>query len=136
MPKPKDPIRPAPCEACPYRKDVPSGIWAPHEYMKLHDYDKPTHEQPPASFACHAGPDQMCHGWAVVHSNRGHENQLLALRIRGITVVPKAAVPLFKSGTDAAVHGLRDVRRPKKAARDMMDKLLGKHPRLRTGDSR
>lgn len=71
----------------------------------------------------------------MVHSSRGHHHELLALRIRGITVVTKAAVPLFDSGTAAAVHGLRDVRRPKKAARDMMDKLLGKHPRLRAGRS-
>jgi hypothetical protein len=28
-----------PCASCPYRKDVPSGIWAAHEYTKLLAYD-------------------------------------------------------------------------------------------------
>ena len=35
-----------PCGSCPYRKDVPSGVWAVSEYLKLVEYDRPTGEQP------------------------------------------------------------------------------------------
>lgn len=42
-----------PCASCPYRRDVPSGVWAPEEYEKLRRYDAPTMEQPPQVFLCH-----------------------------------------------------------------------------------
>lgn len=31
-----------PCSACPYRVDVPAGVWAREEYDKLDPYDLPT----------------------------------------------------------------------------------------------
>lgn len=64
--------------ACPYRKDVPSGVWDASEYDKLPAYDAPTAEQPFAPFACHATPEKLCHGWAVCHSNRGSAFELIA----------------------------------------------------------
>jgi len=124
-------IREHPCAVCPYRKDVPSGIWASGEYDKLTAYDAPTPLQPMASFSCHATPERLCHGWAVVHSNRGHENDLLALRLLGSPEVPVAAVPLFESGAAAAEHGKRDSENPGESARFVMARLQRKYPRLR-----
>lgn len=126
-------VRPAPCSACPYRRDVPSGVWAREEYEKLRAYDGKTWEQPPAAFLCHEAPGSFCHGWAVVHSTRGHEHELLALRIRGVPIdaVPAPGVLLFGSGCEAADHGLRDVARPSTAAVETGERLLRKSPRLR-----
>jgi hypothetical protein len=56
-------------------------VWAWDDYEKLRPYDAPTGAQPTAGFSCHATPEHYCHGWAVVHSSRGHEYELLALRI-------------------------------------------------------
>ncbi len=122
-------VRPQACEACPYRKDVPSGVWSANEYAKLVDYDKPIVEQPAAPFACHASPDRLCHGWACCHG--GSENGSLALLFIGRPELPKPSAELFASGTEAALHGIRDVANPKAAARRMMAKLLGKYKRLR-----
>lgn len=44
---------PSPCSSCPYRRDVPSGLWGANEYAKLRDYDNPTWAQPPGIFQCH-----------------------------------------------------------------------------------
>src|SRR5262245_5487003 len=105
-------IRSMPCSACPYRRDVPSGLWAAHEYDKLIDYDEITPNQPFAVFACHATPEHLCHGWAVCHTSRGNEYDLLALRIWGSGPIPEAGVPLFASGAEAAEHGKRDIEEP------------------------
>lgn len=129
-------IRSMPCTACPYRRDVPSGLWAEHEYDKLVDYDAPTADQPMAVFACHATPEHLCHGWAVVHMNRGHDHELLALRIRAsrgdwrTQGIPEAGVPLFDSGAAAAEHGKRDITTPSPEAVEAVERLARKHPRL------
>jgi len=131
-------VRREPCSACPYRQDVPSGVWQSHEYEKLRPYDKPTAEQPFSTFACHATPDHHCHGWAVVHTSRGNEFDLLALRIAAINdyiEIPEAAVPLFDSGNDAADHGQADIDDPSPAARATIDRLTRKYPRIRGGNS-
>lgn len=124
-------VRTQPCTFCPYRADVPSGIWSTGDYAKLPPYDALTHEQPVATFQCHATPEFYCHGWAVVHSNRGHQFELLALRIWHAEI-PKAAVALFASGTEAAAHGLRNLKQPARKARQAMDTLTARYPRLRT----
>lgn len=124
--------RTQPCESCPYRKDVPSGVWAPSEYRKLLDYDRPTGEQPLEPFACHTSPDWFCTGWLVCHGakpKRGYE--LLSIRFvesfKGVRVRiprPEAVVPLFASGEEAALHGMKGIARPPRAARDMIAKLI------------
>ena len=124
-------IRSQPCSACPYRSDVPSGIWAFEEYEKLRRYDAPTSEQPIAAFSCHATPEHLCHGWAVVHSSRGHEHDLLALRIVGSPEIRASSVELFASGNAAADHGQRDVENPSDAAVATSERLLRKYERLR-----
>ena len=128
-------IRHHPCAACPYRCDVASGVWAGEEYDKLTRYDAPTYAQPLASFSCHATPEKICHGWAVVHTSRGQEYDLLALRLvqRGNRLdIPVAAVPLFSSGEEAAAHGKRGLQNPCSAAKETMKRLERKHSRLRT----
>ncbi len=121
-----------PCESCPYRIDVPSGIWDAAEYEKLRRYDRPTAEQPPMVFLCHlteASP-RICAGWAGCHDG----DDLLALRIAVTagTISPEtaqrvvdytSAVPLFPSGAAAAEHGERDTANPSAAAERMMDKI-------------
>lgn len=119
-------ISPLPCAACPYRRDVPSGVWAASEYDKLIDYDAETGDQPLSAFACHATPENLCHGWAVVHTNRGHEYDLLALRMLSIGEhdIPVTKVPLFSSGTEAAEHGKAEIENPSIETRRAVNKLL------------
>lgn len=131
-------IRSQPCGACPYRRDVPSGVWAADCYDLLARYDAPTGEQPPAPFGCHATPERLCHGWAVVHSNRGHEHELLALRLLQFRIgeaidVPAAGVPLFDSGAQAAEHGKAEIERPSIKALCTSARLVSKYPRLSDG---
>lgn len=122
---------PRPCPSCPYRRDVPSGVWAPEEYAKLPAYDRPTGEQPTGVFLCHqtgrGDRARVCAGWAGCHDT----GNLLALRFAGPagTMTPEAvaatldyltAVPLFRSGAEAARHGLAEIDRPgARAARTM-----------------
>src|SRR3954470_23279456 len=94
-------VRKIPCEACPYRKDVPSGVWAAHEYDKLRAYDNPMTEQPVAGFSCHATPAKLCNGWAVTN-DRLHHGHVLALRVMGRPAIPPAKVELFETNTEAA----------------------------------
>ena len=122
-------VRSQPCSACPYRLDTPSGLWQHDEYEKLRDYDLPTPEQPFGAFACHATPEHLCHGWAVCHTNRGHEFDLLALRLDPVPV-PEPGVPLFRSGNDAADWGQREIEDPPEATQAMMLRLVRKYPRL------
>jgi hypothetical protein len=69
----------------------------------------------------------------VCHSNRGAENELLALRFAGRAneEIPEAAVPLFSSGTEAAEHGKRDLEEPSQDTKDAAAKLMNKYDRLR-----
>lgn len=125
-------IRGEPCSACPYRCDVPSGVWATEEYDKLPPYDAETFNQPTAAFACHATPDHLCHGWAVVHGW-----DLLGLRLYAANhpdvdcTLPRQVVPLFASGREAAEHGKRDIDGPSSGALRTQTRLIRKHPRLR-----
>lgn len=128
---------PRPCESCPYRIDVPSGIWAPEQYAKLIAYDRPTWDQPPNLFLCHQttaddGRARLCAGWVGC---RGSE--LLALRLPGSSLTDDdlaaarryvSAIPLFPNGTAAANHGLRETDNPSPKARRMIDKLVLRRP--------
>jgi uncharacterized protein DUF6283 len=128
-------VRKQACAACPYRRDVPSGVWAADEYDKLIAYDEPTFGQPVAVFKCHATPEFYCHGWAVVHSNRGSAYDLLALRLAslrdGYVDIPSESTPLFASGTEAAEHGKRDIDNMSDAAIETAERLKERYPRLR-----
>lgn len=118
-----------PCSSCPYRRDVPSGVWDASEYAKLPQYDASTGEQPFELFMCHTSPEAVCNGWAVCHSNRGRDKELLALRLCGAEDVPEARVPLFASGEDAARHGMTTLRKPGPQAAAVIERLQARKER-------
>lgn len=121
----------APCGSCPYRKDVPSGVWAAHEYDKLPAYDGSIGDQlfrgGRAAFYCHQQDGKLCAGWVGCH---GPDN-LLALRLNAAFVTKAvwqfvSPVPLFKSGAEACAHGKKAIMRPGRKARHMVGKLVKK----------
>lgn len=124
-------VRRSPCGSCPYRRDVPSGIWAAANYLMLPRYDGEAVQQAAAGayavFMCHQGTEQLCAGWA---GHREDPNDLLALRFSvAMAETDPAAlrystrVPLFASGAEAAEHGLRDIDRPGPEARAAIAKI-------------
>ncbi|WP_410595431.1 DUF6283 family protein [Amycolatopsis sp. lyj-23] len=118
------PPAPRPCASCPYRRDVPSGVWDESEYAKLARYDAETGQQPSGLFQCHQNESddaqrRICAGWAGCHNG----DELLALRLAVFsgrispetareTAMYQSPVPLFDSGTEAAAHGVRDINNP------------------------
>lgn len=117
----------APCKSCPYRLDVPSGIWDPEEYAKLPTYDGSIADQAVAGattvFCCHTDPERLCAGWCGTHDLE--EN--LGIRLAAVAgllddeefwaaVDYESPVALFDSGAEAAAHGLREVERPSERA--------------------
>ncbi len=116
-----------PCGSCPYRRDVPSGVWTEDEYAKLPRYDAETGDQPTAMFACHRDDGRACAGWVATHDMDG----CLALRLATVRgdVDPRpfldyrTTVATWRSGAEAAAHGLRDVLSPGPAARRLIEKL-------------
>ena len=124
-----------PCPTCPYRRAAPSGIWAASEYTRLRDYDGEIGDQAMAGacglFACHSTPAQLCAGWL------GHRDpaDLLAVRLGladgrldpGILDY-RTDVELWRSGAEAAAHGLRDLAEPGADARDAIRKIVRIRP--------
>jgi hypothetical protein len=119
--------RKSPCGSCPYRKNVPSGVWDESEYQKLAGYDGETFEQDAtATFLCHQADGCACSGWL------GHRNpeNLLAVRLglmRGV-LDPSCLdyttdVPLFESGAAAAEHGMKNFRKPREDAMLVISKI-------------
>lgn len=123
-------VRTEPCESCPYRRDVPSGVWSAEEYDKLPEYDRETAYQPFMWFGCHAQPNLACHGWAAVHGRQEGPYALLAQRMFWFET-PEPAVPLFRSGAEAARHGKARIRNPGKRAIEMVARLKATYRRLR-----
>lgn len=132
-----------PCVSCPYRLDVPSGVWTAEEYAKLPPYDGETWSQPPGVFLCHQQDGRVCAGWAGCHD----AGELLSLRLAALTpnipaeVVEEVAeyvspVPLHPSGAAAAAHGLADVDCPGPEALALMDKLVRQRERRERGAGR
>lgn len=121
----------APCKSCPYRKDVPSGVWAPEEYEKLPKFDGEIIDQlqngGAGLFMCHQQDGNLCAGWLATH---GTDN-LLALRLHGHEVKPevwayKTRAPVFKSGAEAAAHGMAEIEVPGVKAQRTIDRLVRK----------
>lgn len=120
----------APCGSCPYRKDVPSGVWDPAEYDKLPAFDGEMAEQLLKGgigvFMCHQQDGKLCAGWVGCHG----ANNLVALRM--VSNVARSVwrfrspVALFQSGAEACAHGKRAIRRPGAAAKRMVAKLTQK----------
>ena len=115
----------APCGSCPYRADVPAGIWDASEYAKLPSYDGETWEQSPALFICHQADGHLCAGWVGCHDPQ----ELLALRLNRVdpaTFDFQSPVPLFSSGAQAALHGLSGIENPDARARAYISKLVAR----------
>jgi hypothetical protein len=113
-----------PCGSCPYRRDVPSGVWSPEEYDKLPEYDNDTGEQPFAIFMCHRQDNRVCAGWAGCHDME----EAIAVRIARPELAEalldySTDTPLWDSGLEAAEHGRRDVGDPDRDAQRIIDKL-------------
>lgn len=129
------PPAPRPCDSCPYRRDVPSGIWAHEEYEKLRHYDAPTAHQPTGLFQCHqtdAASDtrRICAGWAGCHDGA----HLFSLRLAVLDgrIAPSthqvvadyiSSVALFASGNEAADHGQADLDQPTDEAERLINKI-------------
>lgn len=120
--------RKTPCPSCPYRRDVPSGIWAASEYEKLPLYDGTTGEQAVKGafqlFDCHQTDGHLCAGWVGCHDME----ESLAVRFHHREVDPSvytyvSPVPLFASGAEAAEHGMRDLEDPSPDARAAQSKI-------------
>lgn len=136
---------PRPCDSCPYRCDVPSGVWAAEEYEKLRRYDADTALQPIALFQCHqtdadSRHRRLCAGWVGCHGE-----ELLALRISLFdgTITPElfrsaidyvSPVPLFPTGAAAANHGQAAVDDVSPAARTAIRKIRRRRTDLRGVD--
>lgn len=127
-------INRAPCASCPYRRDVPSGIWSSEEYDKITPYDNATWVQPPRVFMCHQADGCLCRGWLDTHGHAKSGNELLGLRLACAIgtldreAVSKAldegpSVPVFESAAAAAEHGRKAIKRPGRKAREMVSKL-------------
>lgn len=117
-----------PCGSCPYRRDTPSGVWHVSEYLKLPLYDQDTGYQPEAAFFCHQQDGHLCAGWVGTHDTL----ELLALRLpfHGLsgeeldrTHEYVSPVPLFSSGIEACVHGVRNYNDPDSKAIRLADRL-------------
>jgi hypothetical protein len=133
--------RKSPCASCPFRRDVPSGVWAESEYEKLRAYDGTTGEQAMAgalgAFLCHNDPDRsICAGWAALSNT-----DTLALRLansmdRDVDVIAcldySTDVPLFSSGAEAADHGEREIEAPSEKA----SRVIGKVTKVRARSSK
>jgi len=124
-------VEKAPCKSCPYRKDVPSGVWAEEEYVKLPVYDGEIIDQLTKGgmglFMCHQQDGNLCAGWLATH---GADN-LLALRLNGHKVQDKVwdyktSVPVFASGAEAAAHGMAEIDEPSDKAMKVVSRLSSK----------
>lgn len=121
-------VRKTPCVSCPYRRDVPSGVWAASEYEKLPLYDGTTTEQAINGayqlFECHQTDGNLCAGWVGCHDM----DESLAMRMHHRQVDPavydyESPVSLFSSGAEAAEHGMRDIDNPGPDAREAQSKI-------------
>lgn len=130
-----------PCGSCPYRRDVPSGVWSEDEYDKLPDYDLPTAFQPTGAFFCHQQNGRLCAGWVGCHDM----DESLALRIAASVGIISTAdveaarayespVPLWGSGTEAAEHGRAEIATPSAHAKRVVERLTRKQERRGAAD--
>lgn len=120
-------VRPSPCASCPYRRDVPPGVWAPEEYEKLRTFDppatapdgrpwregyEPTMNDNPAIFLCHQQDGHLCAGWVACHGSDNLMGVLIGViegRIDPAIYDYETDVPLHESGHEAARHGIANV---------------------------
>lgn len=119
----------APCGSCPYRRDVPSGIWEASEYEKLLRYDGSTIEQAmkggASLFYCHQNDGHLCAGWVGCH-DMDHAFATRFNEVDESVFSYVSPVPLFASGAAAAAHGMADIAAPGDEALAAIEKLSAK----------
>lgn len=127
----KPPTRP--CGSCPYRRDVPSGLWEASEYEKLPKFDDMNDPDSYTLFGCHQQNDCACAGWVAVHDMENSIGLRLGISMGQVegddwqTFVDYTTdVPLFDSGTEAAEHGMREIDNPSPEGSRAIDKLRAK----------
>jgi len=78
---------------------------------------------------CHSESSKLCRGWLSVQCE-SVAVRLLIMNSEVTTdeVFANPPVPLFKSGAQAAKHGLRDINRPKERARKKINALSKRLP--------
>lgn len=125
-----------PCGSCPYRRDVPSGVWAENEYDKLPAYDRATQLQPPGAFFCHQQDGRLCAGWVGCHDMHNSLSLRLVVSHGLISVEDYEAaldyespVPLWATGTEAAEHGRAEIEAPSERTRRTITRLERKRDR-------
>jgi len=111
-------------------------VWDRSEYLKLAEYDNETMQQPAGIFCCHtSGKQTVCRGWFEVHSDS------LAVRLALIVgTLPRdlfktfkpCGVKLYRSGTAACRAGLKGIRKPGRAAVEVIGKIINR--RSKRGD--
>ena len=122
--------RKRPCSSCPYRRDVPSGIWSADEYAKLVKFDGDVPEQAAAGafgvFLCHQRDGSLCAGWVGCHDMANNLAVRMGHRDLDVDAVLSyvSPLPLFGSGREAAEHGMRDIASPGPAAQRKARQLL------------
>lgn len=123
-----------PCSTCPYRTDVPSGVWAAEEYEKLRNYDEGAFPPALGIFLCHhsqfSGRETACRGWLSVAS----ESVAVRLAMAQGTftdeqVYAEVGVGLHPSGNAAADFGQRDIEAPGEDADEAIQRLIRKKTR-------
>lgn len=84
-----------PCEACPYRKDAPRGIWSAEEFRNLEAQDR--NQYGGSTFGCHLGAGkpaaerQPCAGWLIDQKRRG----VPSIQLRMVIITNPDAAALF-----------------------------------------
>jgi hypothetical protein len=127
-----------PCGSCPYRCDVPSGVWHEEEYDQLEHYDCETGSQSRGLFLCHQQNGRLCAGWVGCHDM----DHSLAVRLAAMTgelsgetldavLDYETPVALFASGAEAAAHGRENIDAPDDRAERQIADLLQKRARRR-----
>lgn len=138
------------CSSCPYRRDVPSGVWAREHYELLRDMDSrrtikvpmlgPNDETVmvdapnpnPGTFHCHqsnaTGRPTVCRGWLSVERNSIGVRLLASFGGIEYEDIPDEdeSATYYSSGTEAAEAGLRDIENPSSEARLLCRKLVGR----------
>ena len=137
------PPAPRPCESCPYRRDVPSGVWAAEEYDKLRDFDDDLGPRMMNVFYCHqhdAEDDRarLCAGWVGCHGagSIGLRIAVASGRISRTVFAYESPVPLFASGAEAADHGQAEIAYPSDDAARLIDKITATRPTVNGGERR
>lgn len=111
---------------------MPSAVWDEKEYEKLTNYDLDTSLQPTGLFQCHQndGDDpkaRICAGWVACHGGENLLGVRIAVSLHGLDrsiFEYDTDVPIFDSGTAAALHGMRDMDEPGDTARSMIEKII------------